>query len=88
MGVDRCRFKRRIANVSDVIKSVLLKKKSKEHISKLMDICINMRVQRQHTVTRSEDILPFCVILLTGFLVPLRVLRGWPKQQKFFVFEI
>ena len=29
MGVDRCRFKRRIANVSDIITSVLLKKNRK-----------------------------------------------------------
>ena len=31
-----------------------------------MDICINMRVQQQHTVTRPEDILPICAILLMG----------------------
>ena len=32
MGVDRCRFKRRIANVSDIITSVLLKKIEKAHL--------------------------------------------------------
>ena len=32
MGVDRCRFKRRIANVSDIITSVLLKKIEKGHL--------------------------------------------------------
>ena len=32
MEVDRCRFKRRIANVSDIITSVLLKKIEKAHL--------------------------------------------------------
>ena len=81
MGVDRCRFKRRIANVSDVINSVLLKKKSKEHISNLMDA--SPTTTYSYKIGRHTSVL--CSINVISGSAEL---RGWPKQQKFFVFEI
>ena len=62
IGVDGCRFNSRIENVSHVIKSLFLLKKNPENISLVWWIIVYfMRVRRQHSVTRSEDI---CVILL------------------------